>query len=702
MRRLTTTVCALIGCVLFATAQADDRLPAAAPWFHDFLPDEALIYMRVPHPFGMLAAPKGNSLDAAMRSEANIATIVKIREGITANVLPRIPAFQDLSLRRLEEHLRAPLEFALLPLPAPSLLVSTSLDLQSADGFEALLAEATTEDGTGLSLVAPLDDRGVGQLEGLPAPAFVKFDDGRLLLNVGPSVSPDSFDMILAGLAENPDHAMRAMERRVDASGQGIFFWVNTERALAMATVMMQPEEFEQITDAGLDKTASVGIGWGVANGKGRISVVADLRPEYDRGFVPDVSIDIEARSAGEPDALIVMAIPTADEFVRIEARVLDTFEGDAIGEWDDLKQSMLEEVGFTIEDLLSAVGPEIMLIFDEAGDYGALRIRDRKRWNRIIDGIAESIESEPEKRRIGRQDYYHWGIESELMDLDETPETDSHWFAELIARSKDHTYWTYEGDYLYFASVPQILMDRFALGADTDIATWLRERQRIDASAALMSVSGTSRKLPERVYAVYLELLQLLADVAQTEIDIWSMPTARQLDLPRAGTLGFTLSLGNPTLAAEFTFENNPAEFLGGAGGIFMAGIVAAIAIPAYQDYTTRARVSEGLMLSETTKLAVTEHYYDTGEFPGQGRAAELSEYTGDSRQVQSIIVEPGTGRIVINFNVESFPEGGQIYLRPYADDVGDLQWECSGTFPDKHLPAQCRGGEANGRTGA
>lgn len=701
MRTLTTRVFALLCWMMLAAAQADDRLPAEAPWLHDVLPDDVLMYARIPHPFGMLAAPKGNALDAAMRSAANIETILRIREGIAANVLPRIPAFQDLRLRMLEEHLRAPIEVAMLSLPAPSLLIATRLDVRSADAFEALLSELAA-DGAGPSLVAPLDDRGVGQIQGLPVPAFAQFNDGRLLLNVGPSASPESFDGIVSGMAENTDHAMRNMERRVDASGQGIFVWVNTERALAMATVMMQPGQFEQITEAGLDKTSSVALGWGVADGKGRISLVAALRPEYDRGFVPDVRVDVQARSAGEPDGLFLLAIPSADEFARIEARVLDTLDADAIAEWDGFRSAMSEEVGFTVEDLLRAVGPEILLIFDSAGDYGALRIRDRRLWDRIIDGMARSIDSHPEKRRIGRHTYYHWAIESELMDLEDAPETESHWFAELFARTRDHNYWIYEGDYLYFAAVPQILMDRQAMGADTDIAAWLRQRQRIDTSTAFMSVSGTSHKLPERVYAVYLELLQLLADVGQAEIDIWSMPTARQLDLPRAGTLGFTLSLGDPTLAAEFTFENNPAEFLGGAGGIVMAGVIAAIAIPAYQDYTVRARVNEGLMLAEPAKLAVTEHYLENGDFPGQSAAADLSEFTGNSRHVQSIIVEPGTGRIVINFSVDSLPDGGQIYLRPIMDETGDLQWGCAGTFPDKQLPAHCRGGKANGRTGA
>ena len=74
----------------------------------------------------------------------------------------RIPAFQDLRLRMLERHLRGPVELAVLPLPAPSSLLSTRLDIRSAEAFEALLAELAAE-GAGLSLVAPLDGRGVGQ-----------------------------------------------------------------------------------------------------------------------------------------------------------------------------------------------------------------------------------------------------------------------------------------------------------------------------------------------------------------------------------------------------------------------------------------------------------------------------------------------------------------------------------------------------------
>ena len=283
--RLATLTVILFTPALLVSAEADDKLPIRDAWLRDYLPDDALLYWRVPHPFGLLAAPKGNAFDAALRSDANLTTIARIREGISANVLPRIPTFQDMRLRLLEKHLQSPVELAVLPLPAPSLLISANIDVASTEEFESLFAEIAAEEAS-TYLMAPLDEQGEGQVEGLGMPAFVKFDasSGQLLVNVGPSVSVESFSLAKENVVLKADNDNRELEARVDESGQGLFVWINAERALPMAMMMMQPEQYEAVTNVGLDKASSAAFGWGVANGKGRISVVAHLREEYDRG----------------------------------------------------------------------------------------------------------------------------------------------------------------------------------------------------------------------------------------------------------------------------------------------------------------------------------------------------------------------------------------------------------------------------------
>ena len=152
--------------LLPTVVQAEGEPPIRDAWLRDYLPDDVLLYARIPHPFGLLTAPKGNTLDAALRSDANLATVAKIREGISANVLPRIPMFQDVRLRLLEKHLQSPIELAVLPLPAPSLLISANIDVASNEDFESLFEEIAAEEAS-MRLVAPLDELGTGQLEGL-------------------------------------------------------------------------------------------------------------------------------------------------------------------------------------------------------------------------------------------------------------------------------------------------------------------------------------------------------------------------------------------------------------------------------------------------------------------------------------------------------------------------------------------------------
>ncbi len=138
----------------------------------------------------------------------------------------------------------------------------------------------------------------------------------------------------------------------------------------------------------------------------------------------------------------------------------------------------------------------------------------------------------------------------------------------------------------------------------------------------------------------------------------------------------------------------------------IAIIGILAAIAIPAYQDYTVRAKVTEGLNLADGAQTAVAETYQSNGTFPaakGNVSYGLPSPVSITGKYVKSVTVAPKTGVISILFKTAGL--GGS----PTADATtltftpsttnGAIAWACgyatggSGTtVPSKYLPANCR----------
>jgi len=151
----------------------------------------------------------------------------------------------------------------------------------------------------------------------------------------------------------------------------------------------------------------------------------------------------------------------------------------------------------------------------------------------------------------------------------------------------------------------------------------------------------------------------------------------------------------------------------------VAIIGILAAIAIPAYQDYTIRTQASEGLTLASSVKAAVSEFYADNGTWPD-----DVANGTGDlgwengnppqGKYVEDITVEDGN--IIITYApaapANAAIQGNILVLRPGATDNGDVIWHCGyATYPAnanvtiqnaapgtpnnilaKYLPSNCR----------
>jgi type IV pilus assembly protein PilA len=125
----------------------------------------------------------------------------------------------------------------------------------------------------------------------------------------------------------------------------------------------------------------------------------------------------------------------------------------------------------------------------------------------------------------------------------------------------------------------------------------------------------------------------------------------------------------------------------------IAILGILMAIAIPAYQDYTVRARVSEGMNLAGAAKLAVAEVRSSTGVWAADEAAAGVSA-TITGNNVSAVNIADGV--ITITYSNEPKITGTTLVLSP-SFTGGSVRWTCDdaagSTVPNKFRPATCRG---------
>ena len=127
----------------------------------------------------------------------------------------------------------------------------------------------------------------------------------------------------------------------------------------------------------------------------------------------------------------------------------------------------------------------------------------------------------------------------------------------------------------------------------------------------------------------------------------------------------------------------------------IAILGILMAIAIPAYQDYAVRAKVSEGINLAGATKLAVAETYSSTGSLVSSNASAGAPAANSIVGEFVSGVAVGTNGLITITYRGDSAIDGDTLLLSP-STNAGSVQWNCkpgtSNPVATRYLPADCR----------
>ncbi|UCG73102.1 MAG: pilin [Chromatiales bacterium] len=147
----------------------------------------------------------------------------------------------------------------------------------------------------------------------------------------------------------------------------------------------------------------------------------------------------------------------------------------------------------------------------------------------------------------------------------------------------------------------------------------------------------------------------------------------------------------------------------------VAIIGILAAIAIPAYQDYTIRAQVSEGMSLAAAAKAAVAETWIVRGAAPANRTEAGMSALGTDTNGKYVTGVDVVGGEVVISFgnDANAAVAGDTVTLTPFATPDNSVAWRCGfglppatatggpigadtggGTIAEQYLPSNCRTG--------
>lgn len=160
----------------------------------------------------------------------------------------------------------------------------------------------------------------------------------------------------------------------------------------------------------------------------------------------------------------------------------------------------------------------------------------------------------------------------------------------------------------------------------------------------------------------------------------------------------------------------------------VAIIGILAAIALPAYQDYTIRSRVTEGMLMAASAKNMVAEDSSTATNLAALAAAwnAQVGGFGAVSKYVRSVLINPANGEITVTFNetnVGSIPASSTLVVTPYIQGVvplqlaaayaaavnGAIDWGCAsatntlatsrglptltlGTLPAAVAPSECR----------
>jgi len=525
----------------------------------------------------------------------------------------------------------------------------------------------------------------------------------RALLVGGLSLTLEQFGNVKAWTRGGDAHPIDGLEKRMDAERSGLMLWSNVELAEPLFRPMIPPHVSATLTDLGVLSTQQLGLGFGSAEGKGRLLISAGGKGGSVWSLSPPPIAQPKFKTAGAPDIAFAFTIPAYAWAEQLLAEIAKQ-KGQAPNAMrDEANVQLIKHTGVDLKTLVDGFSGSYFYILDDTGAYVVHQDVNAAAWDGLLKVAKEKFKVTQNTKSVGNITLNHMVIPPVLMTNDPAQEDkggpkELKALLVMVASMNTHLYWVDEGATRILAEVPQVLMDRDQYGVDTPLADWFK-REGLMFDHALLYLVANIDNVPRTNYYAYLKILNALGDVFEQPLDLTEFPSARELGLPNTGIFSLQIDYANQHLGAGLTYESHPVEMFYGAGGamggVAVVGILAAIAIPAYQDYITLAKVSGAIAETTPLKQQLERYLLENGSLPDEAAA---SHFQLQSEVLGAVYFDATVGGIVVEFRPsEMSGRDAALYLTPQLNEQGAvLGWRCTPADGLSHGVSRLSPGEA------
>ena len=680
-----------------------EQVLTSQSWLNRKLPEQTLAYIRIPTLWNQWFEAKGDLLQPVQSMQAHQQQLQRIQKGIVEAYVPLLPPTYKGLVELMVKNMETPLEIAVFNSAKgafmPTFLLGTRFENATKEQMQDLLGQMVAQSQGVLQIISDLNAEGEMHLRFQQYDVLLKYaeDSGRLAVLTGMQVKRDTLNQVLQ--SQRPAQELNAMlmeDQKADPAGLSFQAWVAGKKLYALTKGFLPPNDRTVFENAGYDQMDYLWVGSTNAGNRSEFTVKL-MMPEVGlRTYIPRVNSVDGLHTAGDPRRVFALALPTNEQIAQaIDHHWRDASDALALaGSLDDRINALNKHLGFNSELILSTYGQKVYWISDDAGDWLALRIKDATQHPMIMEKLGQVFNSTGGKRtltgvEINESHMSIFGFYEDLLFKDNPGAAGVSLFDNL-PDLKEHTYWVVDGDYLVLASVPQILADRANSKSRQKLNVWLKSKQGLNWDNTVLGLTYDISRSPRDTYHYYLMLMQILGDIAKTEVDLFALPTASELALPKSGRFGVRVDSSKESLSLHISYEYSALEgfYTFGGATTFYVAIMAAYAVPAYRDYTIRAQIGEKMAKASVSKLVIAESYLSDSVLPTEEK---FIEYISDFPDYMSYVEEDGSIVIDVSDEVLSY---ATIILTPSFDDPSTgIVWKCSTEgLKESHVPPSCK----------